>query len=241
MARGERIEPHVGEFRAGVTFTRYFWQLELDAELQPTGRDIVSPAGPPPPRALPGANPLGDRARLSDDVSLRVVGLEDAREVHGLIEANREHLARFMPWAAEQTIADTRAFLDSRRVQLASNDGFECAIVRGGRIIGMVGFHAVNWRDSSTTIGYWLAAGEQGQGTMTAAVRAMVDHAFRSMGLNRVVINAAVHNDRSRAIPQRLGFVEEGTPRQAVRVGGRFIDDVVYSMLAEDWLVQDGQ
>ena len=49
MARGERIEPHVGEFRAGVTFTRYFWQLELDSELQPTGRDIVSPPGPPPP------------------------------------------------------------------------------------------------------------------------------------------------------------------------------------------------
>ncbi|MGZ4283991.1 MAG: GNAT family N-acetyltransferase [Solirubrobacteraceae bacterium] len=241
MARGERIEPHVGEFRSGVTFTRYFWQLELDSELQPTGRDIVTPAGPPPPRALPGANPLGDRARLSDDVSLRVVGLEDAREVHGLIDANREHLARFMPWAAAQTIADTRAFLDSKRVQLASNDGFECAIVRGGRIIGMVGFHAVNWRDSSTTIGYWLAAGEQGEGTMTAAVRAMVDHAFRSMGLNRVVINAAVHNDRSRAIPQRLGFVEEGTARQAVRVGGRYFDDVIYSMLAEDWLARDGQ
>ncbi len=31
MARGERIEPHVGEFRAGLTFTRYYWQLELDA------------------------------------------------------------------------------------------------------------------------------------------------------------------------------------------------------------------
>jgi carbamoyl-phosphate synthase large subunit len=50
MARGERIEPHVGEFRAGVSFTRYFWQLELDEQLRPTGRDIVSPPGPPPPR-----------------------------------------------------------------------------------------------------------------------------------------------------------------------------------------------
>ena len=50
MARGERIEPHVGDFRAGVTFTRYFWQLELDEELRPTGRDIVAPPGPPPPK-----------------------------------------------------------------------------------------------------------------------------------------------------------------------------------------------
>jgi carbamoyl-phosphate synthase large subunit len=49
MALGERIEPHVGEFRAGVTFTRYYWQLELDEQMRPTGRDIVAPPGPPGP------------------------------------------------------------------------------------------------------------------------------------------------------------------------------------------------
>jgi carbamoyl-phosphate synthase large subunit len=41
MAAGERVEPHVGEFHAGMTFTRYYWQLELDEKLEPTGRDIV--------------------------------------------------------------------------------------------------------------------------------------------------------------------------------------------------------
>ncbi len=49
MAAGEAIEPHVGEFRAGMTFTRYYWQLELDRDLKPTGREIV-PEGPPSPR-----------------------------------------------------------------------------------------------------------------------------------------------------------------------------------------------
>ena len=50
LACGEQVQPHVGEFRAGVTFTRYFWQLELDEQSRPTGRDIVRPPGPPPPR-----------------------------------------------------------------------------------------------------------------------------------------------------------------------------------------------
>jgi carbamoyl-phosphate synthase large subunit len=50
MADGEPIAPHVGDFEAGRTFTRYFWQLELDDQLRPTGRDIVSPPGPPAPR-----------------------------------------------------------------------------------------------------------------------------------------------------------------------------------------------
>ncbi len=49
MAAGEQIEPHVGEFREGRTFTRYYWQLELDEELRPTGREIV-PGGPPVPQ-----------------------------------------------------------------------------------------------------------------------------------------------------------------------------------------------
>ncbi|HWE13716.1 MAG TPA: ATP-grasp domain-containing protein [Solirubrobacteraceae bacterium] len=50
MARGERIDPHVGQFRPGVTFTRYYWQVELDEQLRPTGRDICDPPGPPLPR-----------------------------------------------------------------------------------------------------------------------------------------------------------------------------------------------
>ncbi|HEY7076765.1 MAG TPA: ATP-grasp domain-containing protein [Solirubrobacteraceae bacterium] len=49
MACGERIEPHVGDFLAGRTFTRFYWQIELDEALAPTGRDIV-PDGPRPPR-----------------------------------------------------------------------------------------------------------------------------------------------------------------------------------------------
>jgi carbamoyl-phosphate synthase large subunit len=49
MAAGESPAPHVGEFNAGGTFTRYYWQLELDERMQPTGREIVS-GGPPGPR-----------------------------------------------------------------------------------------------------------------------------------------------------------------------------------------------
>jgi carbamoyl-phosphate synthase large subunit len=50
IAGGEPVEPHVGEFRDGITFTRYYWQLELDERLAPSGRDIV-PGGPPRPRS----------------------------------------------------------------------------------------------------------------------------------------------------------------------------------------------
>jgi len=49
MAAGELLAPHVGQLRAGVTFARYYWQLELDERLRQTGREIAS-GGPPAPR-----------------------------------------------------------------------------------------------------------------------------------------------------------------------------------------------
>src|SRR4051794_12226569 len=52
MAAGERIEPHVGDFRANVTFTRWYWQIELDDELKPTGREMLA-GGYRPPRVAP--------------------------------------------------------------------------------------------------------------------------------------------------------------------------------------------
>jgi hypothetical protein len=51
----------------------------------------------------------------------------------------------------------------------------------------------------------------------------------------RVEIRAAPENARSRAIPERLGFTQEGTLRQVERVGDRYLDNVVYAMLAEHW------
>ena len=49
MAAGESVAPHVGEFRDGLYFTRYYWQMELDERHEPTAREIV-PDGPRRPR-----------------------------------------------------------------------------------------------------------------------------------------------------------------------------------------------
>jgi len=164
-------------------------------------------------------------------VGLRLVREDDAEELGALIDANREHLVPWMPWAAGQGEVETLAFLRRAGQQLQANDGFQAALVVEGAIAGIAGFHRVDWVNRTTSIGYWLAAERQGRGTMTAAVAALARHALDAWGLNRVEIRAAVENRRSRAIPERLGFRQEATMRRAERVGDRSLDLVVYSLV----------
>ena len=177
------------------------------------------------------------RLELDAERELRPITEADLDELWALVAANRDHLARWMPWAVEPQREETTAFVRDSVRQAARNDGFHAAIRECGAIVGVVGFHHVNRRDLQTSLGYWLAADAQGRGTMTMAVGALVDHALRRWLLHRVEIRAAVGNTRSRAIPERLGFVEEGVLRDAERFGDRYVDLVVYSMLAPDWRV----
>jgi ribosomal-protein-serine acetyltransferase len=173
---------------------------------------------------------------LADGICLRALEETDAIELHALIEANRAHLARWMPWAARQTPEDTLSFIGSTRGQLAGNDGLQAALISDAVIIGVAGFHGIDWPNRATSLGYWLAASAEGRGAMTRAVRALVDHAIGTWELNRVEIRADTENLRSRAIAERLGFELEGTLREAQRLGESYGDQVVYAMLARDWV-----
>lgn len=170
-----------------------------------------------------------------DSLGIRPVRAADAPELHALVETNRDYLSRWLPWAAGQDLAATEKFLIGAEAQLARNDGFQAVIAPDGRILGIAGFHSVDWTNRNTSIGYWLAEGAQGRGTMTATVRALVDHAFTEWNLHRIEIHCAPANHRSRAIPERLGFREEATLRETERIGDRYLDGVVYGLLEGEW------
>jgi ribosomal-protein-serine acetyltransferase len=168
-------------------------------------------------------------------VHLRPLVAGDAEPIYALVAADRQRLADWMPWAAQQTLAATREFVAQARAQEERDDGFQAAIVRDGEIAGVAGFHRIDRVNRSTSIGYWLASRHEGEGVMTTVVRALIDHAFGAWGLHRIVIEAAVANRRSRAIPERLGFSEEGVLRESELVGECFLDAVLYSLLAPEW------
>jgi ribosomal-protein-serine acetyltransferase len=166
---------------------------------------------------------------------LRPFRASDAGELTEAIATNREHLARWLPFAETSDFDKCVAYLERKRAQIEANDGFEGAIEVDGRIVGAAGFHGVDWLNRSSSIGYWLTEDAVGRGLMTGAVRALLDHAFGVWDLHRVIIEVVVDNSRSRAVPERLGFREEALLREAKLLRGRYEDAVLYAMLASDW------
>lgn len=174
--------------------------------------------------------------RLDHDLSLELLELRHAQELFALTDANRAHLREWLLWVdATRSVEDTEAFIRGTQKQALENNGVQTAILFRGHIAGVIGWDGIDSASRHTDLGYWLGKEYEGRGIMTRSCRAHVSHAFKALGLNRVAIRCAVGNRKSCAIPERLGFVLEGTLRQAEWLYDHFVDHRVYAMLAQDW------
>ena len=174
--------------------------------------------------------------RISNRHLLRLPTESDADELFKLTDSNRAYLRQWLPWVDRATCAeDTRKVLQSGLQQIANQQGFHAVICYDGQIVGVIGFHAIDWNNRSTSIGYWLSESHQGQGLMTTSCQAVIEYAFAVWNVNRIVIRCATGNTHSQAIPERLGFVGEGIQREAEWLYDHFVDLINYSLLRTDW------
>jgi RimJ/RimL family protein N-acetyltransferase len=84
-------------------------------------------------------------------------------------------------------------------------------------------------------IGYTFARAYQGIGLATEAVRAVVDFAFDSLGLNRIIATTDSRNAASVALMKRLGMRKEGHFLRAAWFKGEWCDEYQYAVLREEW------
>ena len=174
---------------------------------------------------------------VDDAVVLKLLEYRDAERLFELTDSSRLYLREWLPWVdGTKNAEDTKSFIEMTKKQFASNNGFQAGIWYKGNLAGVIGFHGMNGANRSTSIGYWLGERFQGSGVMTKSCKALIEYAFRELKLNRVEIRCAEKNLRSRAIPERLGFVNEGMIREAEWLYDHFVDHVVYGVLAREWL-----
>lgn len=173
--------------------------------------------------------------RVDDEIELRLNELRYADEYFALIERNREYLREWMSWTADTSLEATKAYMQASMQNFAEGIGLPTNIRYRDQLIGAISYPRMSWEKRMTEIGYWLDKDMQGKGIITRAARTLVTYAFQEYGLNKVEIHAAVGNKRSRAVPERLGFTQEGILRQTEWLNGKAHDMVVYGVLANEW------
>ncbi|MBP1949422.1 GNAT family N-acetyltransferase [Virgibacillus litoralis] len=173
---------------------------------------------------------------VDEDITLKFLDNNNAESLFRLTDTSRDSLREWLAWVDNTTtVADSKEFIDSTLNNYGEKKGMTTGIFYKGSLAGVVGINNFSWRNRIATIGYWLGTNYQGLGIMTRATSGLIDYAFHTLEMNRVEIRAAYENKRSRAIPERLGFVKEGQIRQAEWLYDHYVDHVIYGMLASEW------
>jgi ribosomal-protein-serine acetyltransferase len=173
------------------------------------------------------------RLDLAEGVELREWVPADAEEIFAEVDQNRARLREWLPWVDRTSSPDDiRSYIQ----KCEASEGRERAlgIYIDGALAGSIGLTLDE--DNAGEIGYWITGAFEGRGLVTAAARELLRFGFRDKGLRRIQLTAAVENERSRAVAERLGMTHEGVLRKAGRIReDRYLDLVMYSILREEW------
>ncbi|MEC1178230.1 GNAT family protein [Metasolibacillus meyeri] len=147
-------------------------------------------------------------------ISIELLQQHHKEELYELIDTNRLHLRKWLLWVDKrQSAEDFEPIIPIWLKNYADNNGFDAGIRYNGKLVGMIGLHYMDWKNSATSIGYFLSEEAQGHGIITKSVSSLLNYLFNTLKMNRVEIQCAVNNHKSKAIPERLGFINEGIKR----------------------------
>ena len=174
--------------------------------------------------------------KVDSELELRIFEPREAEELFWLVDSNRRFLRKWLPWidgiqSPGQFFSVIQLWL--RNHQEGSSTHF--GIRYRGVLAGSISLHAIDRSNSQASIGYYLSEKLQGRGITVRSVKAIINHAFYELGLNRIEIRCGKDNHSSKAIPMKLGFIEEGVIRDGEYLNGRFHDLVVYGLLSREW------
>jgi ribosomal-protein-alanine N-acetyltransferase len=93
----------------------------------------------------------------------------------------------------------------------------------------------------SAYMGYWIGEAFAGRGYMTEAIRLMLTHAFRTVGLHRVEANIQPDNDPSKAVAKKCGLRLEGYSPKYLKINGQWSDHERWAITLEDWREDSGR
>lgn len=184
---------------------------------------MAEPAAIPPPRLA------------ADGLLLRPYAPADAPALFAAARASAESVGRWLPWCrADYGLADAETWIAHCAATWESGDqyGFAVFDAGGNRFLGGAGLNGFSREHNFANLGYWTRFDARGHGIAARAGRLVAGFGFRTLGLMRIEILAAIDNLASRRTAEHIGARFEGIARRRLLLRGQALDAAVYALIA---------
>ena len=164
----------------------------------------------------------------------------DAANLKDAVDSSLDHLGPWMPWAREepqpleQKIALLRRFRG--HFDLGQDFVYGAFTKDGSEVVGGTGLHT-RVGEGALEIGYWIRKSRIGAGLATELSAALTKVAFEVCEVDRVEIRVDPANERSTAIPHKLGYQQEALLRRRLPDGdGERRDMIVFTIFRDGYV-----
>lgn len=172
-------------------------------------------------------------------VLLRHPTMQDYSAWAELRALSRQHLTPWEPqWTRDELSRSTfRRRLRQYHRELRDDQGYAYLIFSDADAALLGGLNVSNVRRGvaqAASLGYWIGAPHAGRGFMTEAVRAALQFAFVTLGLNRLEAACLPTNLASTRVLEKAGFRREGMARRYLKINGQWQDHALFALLHDD-------
>lgn len=144
-----------------------------------------------------------------------VPDIELAKTMFKLIDSNRKHLGKWLPWEKfTLKVEDSMKYLFDTDKKINEKEKIDYGIYLDGKYVGNIGIFDLDEKKKSGEIGYWISAEYSGNGYMTEAVKILEKEGFENLGLNRIQIKCDEKNKPSARIAEKCRYQFEGKIRE---------------------------
>jgi RimJ/RimL family protein N-acetyltransferase len=174
---------------------------------------------------------VGLRARTADDAE--ILHEELYENVEDWVRGSNRPWVPIAPGPGSPYAAADPA--DERRGPAPDAAEFSIVELASGELAGQVGLWGIDEHNRMAHVGVELRPGFRGRGLGADAVRVVCRYGFSLRGLHRLQLETLADNHAMIAVADRLGFTREGATRASSWLNGRFMDDVIFGLLAEEF------
>ena len=136
-----------------------------------------------------------------------------------------EGFERFIAWTLRQRQAGTYAC-------------FAVTLTGSDTAIGIFQLRELDPGFGTAEWGFAIGSPFWGTGVFQDGAELMVTFAFETVGVHRLEARAAVKNGRGNGALRKMGAIQEGLLRKSFLKDGEYLDQNLWSVLAQDWTVQ---